>query len=278
MRRELKRKGLAAYALAVVVLAGLVCAALNAASPQTPPSIATSAPAGAARQILDQYCVTCHNAKAKTAATQTGIVLDTVDVSSVASDPGVWERVLRRLHAGTMPPQGARRLDEPSSHTLIAFLESELDRADVAHPHPGRPLLHRLNRAEYANAIHDLLALDVDASTLLPPDDSAYGFDNVADVLGVSPSLQERYLSAAETVSALAVGDTHQPAVTDTYTVRQDLSQNQHVEGLPLGTMGGTLIRRWFPALRIWDQSREVINQAVLAAADILSSRSALPR
>jgi mono/diheme cytochrome c family protein len=231
----------------VLALAGLVCAALNAASPQTTPSVSTSVPAGAARQILDQYCVTCHNTKAKTAATQTGIVLDTVDVSSIASNPEVWERVLRRLHAGTMPPQGARRLDEASSHALTAFLESELDRADVAHPHPGRPLLHRLNRAEYANAVRDLLALDVDASTLLPPDDSAYGFDNIADVLGVSPALQERYLSAAETVSALAVGDAHQPAVTDTYVVRQDLSQNQHVEGLPLGTMGGTLIRRWFP-------------------------------
>src|SRR5215467_391118 len=231
----------------MLAVAGLACAALTAAAPQTPPPAARTAPADAARQILDQYCVTCHNSRAKTAATQTGIVLDAVELSSVASNPEVWERVLRRLHAGTMPPQGARRLDEASSHTLTAFLESELDRADVAHPHAGRPLLHRMNRSEYANAVRDLLALDVDPSTLLPPDDSAYGFDNIADVLGVSPSLQERYLSAAETVSALAVGDTHQPAVTDTYTVRQDLSQNQHVEGLPLGTMGGTLIRRWFP-------------------------------
>jgi hypothetical protein len=233
--------------LAVLAVAGLVGAARNAASQQTPPPITAITPADAARKILDQYCVTCHNSKAKTAATQTGIVLDAVELSSVASSPGVWERVLRRLHAGTMPPQGARRLDEASSHMLTAFLESELDRADVAHPHAGRPLLHRLNRLEYANAVRDLLALDVDASALLPPDDSAYGFDNIADVLGVSPSLQERYLSAAETVSALAVGDVHQPAITDTYTVRQDLSQNQHIEGLPLGTMGGTLIRRWFP-------------------------------
>jgi mono/diheme cytochrome c family protein len=230
-----------------VALVGLACTALTAASPQTPSPGATAIPADAGRQILDQYCVTCHNSKANTAATQTGVVLDAVDLSSVASSPAVWERVLRRLHAGTMPPQGARRLDEASSHTLTAFLESELDRADVAHPHPGRPLLHRLNRAEYANAVRDLLALDVDPSTLLPADDSAYGFDNIADVLGVSPALQERYLAAAETVSALAVGDIHQPTVTDTYVVRQDLSQNQHVEGLPLGTMGGSLIRRWFP-------------------------------
>jgi mono/diheme cytochrome c family protein len=247
VRRAPRQERLAAYGLAVLALAGLACAALHAASPQTPPPIANAIPADAARQILDQHCVTCHSSKAKTTATQTGIVLDAIDLSSVASNPGVWERVLRRLHAGTMPPQGARRLDETSSHALTAFLEYELDRADVAQPHPGRPLLHRLNRVEYANAVRDLLALDVDASTLLPPDDSAHGFDNMADVLGVSPSLQERYLSAAETVSALAVGDVHQPAVTDTYTIRQDLSQNQHIEGLPLGTIGGTLIRRWFP-------------------------------
>ena len=199
------------------------------------------------RQILDQYCVTCHNARATTAATQSGVVLDTADLSRVASNPALWEKVLRRLHAGTMPPQGARRPDDASYQALGAWLESELDRAALAQPHPGQPLLHRLNRSEYANAVRDLLALDVDASSLLPPDDSAYGFDNIADVLGVSPSLQERYLSAADTVSALAVGDVHQTPVTDTYNVRQDLSQNQHVEGLPLGTTGGTLIRRTFP-------------------------------
>jgi mono/diheme cytochrome c family protein len=239
------REWRATYAFGV--LTALACAALTAtAAPQTPAPSGTVA-ADAARQIVDQYCVACHNAKAKTAATQTGVVLDTVDLASVGSDPALWEKVLGRLHAGTMPPQGARRPDDASSHTLVAFLESELDRAARVHPHPGRPLLHRLNRTEYANAVRDLLALDVDAASLLPPDDSAYGFDNVADVLGVSPSLQERYLSAAETVSALAVGDMHQPTVTDTYTVRQDLSQNQHIEGLPLGTMGGTLIRRWFP-------------------------------
>ena len=234
------------YGLSALFLTLLSCAVLSAGRPQTL-TPASSIAAGGAREVLDRYCVTCHNSKAKTAATQSGVVLDTADLSGVASNPALWEKVLRRLHAGTMPPQGARRPDDASAHTLTAFLEAELDRADLAHPHPGRPLLHRLNRAEYANAVHDLLALDVDASSLLPPDDSAYGFDNIADVLGVSPSLQERYLSAAETVSALAIGDVHQPVVTDTYTVRQDLSQNQHVEGLPIGTMGGTLIRRWFP-------------------------------
>ena len=212
-----------------------------------------AAASAASRHIVDEYCVSCHNARARAAATQSGVVLDIADMSAVASNPGLWEKVLRKLHAGTMPPQGARRPDDSVYHTLIAFLEAELDRAELAQPHPGRPLLHRLNRTEYANAIHDLLALDVDAASLLPADDSAYGFDNVADVLGVSPSLQERYLSAAEAVAALAVGDVHQTAITDTYNVRQDLSQNQHIEGLPLGTMGGTVIRRWFPVDGAYD-------------------------
>jgi hypothetical protein len=199
------------------------------------------------RQILTRYCAPCHNSTAKTAATQAGVVLDKPDLLAVGQHPELWERVLRRLHAGTMPPQGARHPGDAEVHSLTAFLEGELDREALAHQHPGRPLLHRLNRAEYANAVRDLLALDVDSASLLPADDSAYGFDNVADVLGVSPSLQERYLSAAETISALAVGNMRQAPVTDTYNVRQDLSQNQHIEGLPLGTLGGTLISRWFP-------------------------------
>ena len=146
-----------------------------------------------------------------------------------------------------MPPHGARRPDEASYHALASWLETRIDRAAAAAPNPGRPLLHRLNRAEYANAIRDLLDLDVDVAVLLPPDDSAYGFDNISDVLGVSPSLQERYLSAAEKISEAAVGDPSAGRVTETYRVRQDLSQDQHIEGLPLGTMGGTLVRHTFP-------------------------------
>ena len=138
-----------------------------------------------------------------------------------------------------MPPLGARRPDEAGYEALTSWLETRIDRAAAAAPNPGRPLLHRLNRAEYANAIRDLLDLDVDVSVLLPPDDSAYGFDNISDVLGVSPSLQERYLSAAEKISETAVGDPSAGRVTETYRVRQDLSQDQHIEGLPLGTMGG---------------------------------------
>jgi hypothetical protein len=146
-----------------------------------------------------------------------------------------------------MPPQGARRPDESVYRRLTAELVEQLDRSAMARPSPGRPMLHRLNRSEYANAIRDLLEVDIDAAALLPPDDSAYGFDNISDVLGVSPSLQERYLSAAGKISALAVGDPRRRPASDTYRLRQDLSQNEHVEGLPLGTVGGMLVRHLFP-------------------------------
>ena len=174
-------------------------------------------------------------------------MLENADVAHVANNVDMWEKVVRKLRAGVMPPQGARRPDDATMHALIASLESSLDQAAEARPNPGRPLLHRLNRAEYKNAIRDLLALDVDVATLLPPDDSAYGFDNISDVLGVSPSLQERYLTAAGKISRLAVGDRSMRPGSDTYRVPQDLSQNQHIEGLPLGTVGGLQVRHTFP-------------------------------
>src|SRR5579862_5236982 len=184
------------------------------------------------RKALDQYCVTCHNQRLKTG----GLALDTLDAANVPAGAEVWEKVVRKLRAGAMPPVGMPRPDQATYHSLIAWLETELDHAAAAHPNPGRPVLHRLNRAEYANAIRDLLALDIDAAALLPPDDAAYGFDNISDALGVSPALQEHYLSAAIKIGALAVGDPHISVGSDTYRIRQDLSQNQHIEGMPLGT------------------------------------------
>ena len=195
------------------------------------------------KATIDQYCVTCHSARLKSG----DLVLESADVAHVANNVEMWEKVVRKLRAGVMPPQGARRPDDATMHALIASLESSLDQAAEARPNPGRPLLHRLNRAEYKNAIRDLLALDVDVATLLPPDDSAYGFDNISDVLGVSPSLQERYLTAAGKISRLAVGDRSMRPGSDTYRVPQDLSQNQHIEGLPLGTVGGLQVRHTFP-------------------------------
>ena len=235
-------RAVVAGCLGVVAAASWPLAA-RAVSATTP----TRAPRRASRATLDQYCVGCHNARMKSG----GLALDTIDLANVPRDAAVWEQVVRKLNTRTMPPAGARRPDDASYHALASWLESRIDRAAAAAPNPGRPLLHRLNRAEYANAIRDLLALDVDVASLLPPDDSAYGFDNIADVLGVSPSLLERYLSAAEKISALAVGDPSTPAaVTETYRVRQDLSQDQHIDGLPLGTVGGTLVRAHVPARR----------------------------
>jgi hypothetical protein len=207
------------------------------------------------KEALDQYCVTCHNARLKTG----GLVLDTASLEHVAADPGTWEKVVRKLRLGVMPPLGARRPDAATYDRLISSLEGELDAASVAHPYPGRPVLHRLNRAEYANAIRDLLGLHVDVSSLLPPDDSAYGFDNVADVLGSSPALLQAYLGAARKISTIAVGDARVGVNRDTYTARQDLSQDQHLEGLPPGTQGGLAVTHTFPVdgeyefqLRLW--------------------------
>jgi hypothetical protein len=145
-----------------------------------------------------------------------------------------------------MPPQGVPRPDDATYASLVSWLETELDRAGAAAPNPGRPLVRRLNRSEYANAVRDLLALEVDVSSLLPADDSAFGFDNVSDVLVTSPALLERYLSAADRVSALAVGAPVAPG-SDTYRIRQDRSQDQHIEGLPLGSVGGLVVKHNFP-------------------------------
>jgi hypothetical protein len=196
-----------------------------------------------AQGVVREYCVTCHNQRFKTA----GLALDTLDTSDVAANAETWEKVLRKLQLGVMPPQGVRRPDQAACTSLIGWLEDSLDRAAVARPNPGHPVLHRLNRAEYANAIRDLLGLDVDATPLLPPDDSAFGFDNVSDVLNTSPALLQAYLAAARKISAVAVGDPRIRAGSDTYSVGQDLSQDEHLEGLPLGTVGGLVARHTFP-------------------------------
>jgi hypothetical protein len=194
--------------------------------------------------MVTQYCVTCHNDRAKTG----NLSLDHVDLSNVSADAEMWEKVVRKLRTGAMPPQGVRRPEPAVYASLIASLEGALDRAVAAQPNPGRPLLHRLNRAEYANAVRDVLGLDhVNVNALLPADNSSFGFDNIADVLGVSPLLLERYIDAAGKLSALAVGSLEIGASGEIYRLRQDLSQDQHVEGLPIGTVGGTARQHYFP-------------------------------
>lgn len=200
--------------------------------------------AGEPQQILlTQYCTTCHNQKLKTG----GLELDKLDLQHVGPNAESWEKVVRKVRAGMMPPAGARRPDRAALDSFAGAVETALDRVAAANPNPGRTPLHRMNRAEYANAIRDLLAVDVDATTLLPADDSSNGFDNVADVLGVSPALLERYVSAAAKISRLAVGDPETAPLDVTYTVKGDLTQTETLDGLPLGTRGGTLIHHNFP-------------------------------
>jgi hypothetical protein len=225
-------------------------AALVLQSPQ-PASIQAAAQASidAAphRAAVDKYCVTCHNSRVSGPATASGVVLDNADLNKVADNPELWEKVARKLRTGGMPPENQPRPDKATHDALVGFIESRLDRAATERPNPGRPSVHRLNRAEYANAIRDLLALEVDAAALLPPDDTADGFDNIADVLSLSPSLLESYLSASAKISALAVGSAKITASSETYKVRGDMSQVEHLEGLPLGTRGGVSARHTFP-------------------------------
>ena len=197
--------------------------------------------------VLNRYCITCHNQKLKTA----GMLLDTMDVEHVGERAPEWEKVVRKLRTGAMPPAGAPRPDQATYDSFANYLETNLDRAAAAKPDPGAPAIHRLNRAEYANAIRDLLSLDpsaIDIKSLLPPDDSGYGFDNIGDVLAVSPVLMERYLSVARKVSRLAIGDPGIRSDFATYDVSRFLVQEDRVsEDLPFGSRGGIAVRHYFP-------------------------------
>jgi hypothetical protein len=202
-----------------------------------------AAPSVEQRAFLDKYCVTCHNQKAKTA----GLELDKLDLANVPASAPVLEKVVEKIRGGMMPPTGMPRPDGTTRDAFVTSLEQELDQAYFAKINPGRVGLHRLNRAEYGNAVRDLLGLDMDVSSLLPADDANFGFDNIADSLSVSPALMERYVSASWKISSLAVGDPKIPPTTYTFRNRPDLSQDRHVEGLPLGTRGGILVKYNFP-------------------------------
>jgi hypothetical protein len=241
MKVRLFRTGL------LLCLAALACQISQTAVPESLHAAQSSTETASLRQTVDRYCVTCHNSRATTAATATGVVLDRVDLNHAGEDPALWERVVRKLRTGGMPPEGSPRPDRAAHDALVKFLETRLDRAAAERPNPGRPSVHRLNRAEYANAIRDLLALEVDAAALLPPDDSADGFDNIADVLSLSPALLESYLTAAAKISAIAVGSPKISPGSETYRVRGDMSQTGHLEGMPLGTRGGVAARHTFP-------------------------------
>jgi hypothetical protein len=187
--------------------------------------------------------LTCHNDKARTG----GLSLQGADFDNVPKGAETWEKVIRKLRVGAMPPQGMARPAQAELDGLATYLETSLGQAAAAKVNPGRSPLRRLNRAEYSNAVRDLLNLDTDASELLPPDDESNGFDNIADVLRFSPSLMEHYLSASWNISRLAVGNPQVAPSTAVYRVRPDLSQDQHIEGLPLGSRGGIAVRHNFP-------------------------------
>jgi len=214
---------------------------------RAPATAAASSSSADLQKVVNQYCVGCHNSRATTSATVSGVILDKTDLTRVGDSAAIWEKVIKKLHAGAMPPVGMPRPDAATQAALISYLETALDRRAAATPNPGRHLPHRLNRAEYQNAIRDLLALEVDAASLLPPDDSVDGFDNNADSLGVSPSLLERYLSAAAKISALAVGDPSIGPSSETYRIRGDASQTAQNEDLPPGTRGGLMALHTFP-------------------------------
>jgi mono/diheme cytochrome c family protein len=206
-------------------------------------AVAASGPL-APRALLDTYCVTCHNQRMKTA----GVTFDTVDLAKLPDHADLWEKTVRKLRGGMMPPPGVRRPDPASVDAMVSWLEQSLDEAAAARPNPGRVALHRLNRAEYAAAIDDLLGLKIDASALLPKDDEVEGFDNVASVLTVSPSFLDQYISAARVVSARAIGNPTARPGSMTYRPARGTDQSARVDGLPLGTRGGLLVEHLFPA------------------------------
>ena len=238
------RPRLALFALISVCVAG--ARYLNARDLQTPaPAAGFVASSPLPGNIINSYCVTCHNSRLKTA----GLALDALDVQRIADHAEQWEKVVTKFRTGEMPPAGRPRPDAATYAAVATVLEQELDAAAAAKPFPGRVPVHRLNRTEYANAIRDLLGLEIDARALLSSDEADQeGFDNVASVLSVSPALLENYLSAARALSRLAVGDPALHPVIDTFKISKALVQDERLgDDQPFGSQGGALIRYYFP-------------------------------
>ena len=237
---------------------GSASQASPAAPAQASPS-ATTSPAPATDQALIQkYCVTCHNARAKTG----GLSLDGANPADAAAHAELWEKVAMKLRGGMMPPQGMPRPDAATVDAFATAIERTIDDRALRSPDPGHKPVHRLNRTEYGNAVRDLLDLDIDTTSLLPADDESHGFDNIAGVLRISPSLLEQYLAAARSISSLAIG-TDTDIVRSDYRVPPDDGQEDHVEGLPLGTRGGLLFRHNFPQDAEYEFSIKLVRNIV---------------
>ena len=226
-----------------VVLCRQVCPQLLAADLSATAADQSARPYSAVRTMVSQYCADCHDNELK----KGGLDLASIYLEDLTQHADAWEKVLRKLRARQMPPPEKKRPGESAFTAVIAQLESSLDSAAAKHPNPGRTeTFRRLNRTEYQNAIRDLLALEIDAAELLPKDDASHGFDNVT-VGGLSPTLLDRYISAAQKISRLAVGAPRRAPGGDTFRLPPDLTQEAHVEGLPIGTRGGLLIPYTFP-------------------------------
>jgi hypothetical protein len=227
-------------ALAVVV-AGTSSAAVEPGQAPTPVAGSSVSPDQA---LVNRYCTTCHSTRMRAG----GLVLSGVDVAAVGDNPELWEKVVRKLRNGLMPPAGSPRPDDATYQRFLAKLQDDLDAAAARQPNPGRSeIVHRLNRIEYSNAVRDLLAVEVDVADLLPADDSSYGFDNIAGVLKMSPALVERYLAAARVISRTAVGSPPGSAAASIYRVSPEVQQHDRDPRLPFGTRGGTQVRHVFP-------------------------------
>jgi len=224
---------------------GITAALLSSAAAAQQP--AASADTVKYRAFADKYCVTCHNKRAALPADDP-VNLEPAAFDDLLGHAGTFERVLRKLSVRAMPPQGMPRPSEVEYAGFTSWLPASLDRAWEAKSTPGRFVVHRLNRAEYANAVRDLLAVDIDVSDLLPTDGAEFGFDNIATALKTSPLLLEGYVNAAQRVAAMAVGDPQVKPGTTEHSISREFSQNGYIEGLPLGTVGGTVVRHVFPA------------------------------
>jgi hypothetical protein len=246
----MSRVGFTILAGLLALASGVSTRVARAAAPQSTAAQTANAPSSSqADQFIKRYCVSCHNDRLRTG----GLALDGLDPAHPAANSEVWEKVVTKLRTGSMPPANRPRPDAATYDAIATGFERALDHAAAENPNPGiKPALHRLNRREYQNAIRDLLALDhlpreMDISVLLPPDDASYGFDNIADALGTSPTLLERYVASAQKIARLAVGDPTMPLIVDTYKVSSSLPQEDRFDGLPFGTRGGMTITRHFP-------------------------------
>jgi mono/diheme cytochrome c family protein len=247
----------AATGLLVASGAAQAPAATTQGQPAVNAASSTSVPLPPERALLNRYCAGCHNPRVKSG----NFVLDGLDVSRVGDNPDAWEKVVRKLRGGVMPPPKQPRPDEAAYAKLLSTLQERLDQAADARANPGRTeTVHRLNRLEYENAVRDLLAVQINAEDLLPADDSSYGFDNIAGVLKMSQALMERYLTAARVVSRSAIGSAPPASSASIYRVPAELQQHDRNDTLPFGTRGGTLIRHLFPLNAEYDIKVTVSN------------------